>query len=188
MSTLSISLIALACIFGGTLLGMILRSLLPKDHLNDDTRDAIKLGIGMIATMAALVLSLMISSAKGAFDTLNNGLRNTGTKIILLDRAMARYGPETKEARDILKGSVSTAIERLWPAGEKTIEVKKFGGQSTNKLKISRRNCGNCPRETATRPGFRHWPSRSKVKFGKGYCKCTSRSGKARSRRRSSCC
>ena len=134
MNTLSISLIALACIFGGTLLGMIFRALLPKDHLNDDTRDAIKLGIGMIATMAALVLSLMISSAKGAFDTLNNGLRNTGTKIILLDRAMARYGPETKEARDILKGSVSTAIERLWPAGEKTIEVKKFGGQSTNKL------------------------------------------------------
>ena len=135
MSSMAISLIALACIFGGMLLGMILRTLLPAHHLSEDTRDAVKLGIGMIATMAALVLSLMISSAKGAFDTLNSGLRNNGTKIILLDRAMARYGPETREARGILKDGVNTAIERIWPAEKKSVDVKMIGGQSmTNKF------------------------------------------------------
>ena len=133
MSSIAISLIALACIFGGMLLGMFLRPLLPEHHLSEDTRDAVKLGIGMIATMAALVLGLMISSAKGSFDTLNSGLRNTGAKIILLDRAMARYGPETREARDILKDGVSTAVERIWPAEKKEIEIKKFDGQSTTK-------------------------------------------------------
>lgn len=133
MRSMTISLVALACIFGGTLLGMILRTLLPKHHLSEDTRDAVKLGIGMIATMAALVLGLMISSAKGSFDTLNSGLRNTGTKIILLDRVMARYGPETREAREILKDGVSTAVERIWPAEKKAIQVKKFEGQSTTK-------------------------------------------------------
>jgi len=134
MSSMTVSLIALACIFGGMLFGMILRIILPKEHLSEDTRDAVKLGIGMIATMAALVLSLMISSAKGSFDTLNSGLRNTGTKIILLDRAMARYGPETREAREILKGGVINGIERIWPAEIKAIDVKQIGGQATTKF------------------------------------------------------
>jgi hypothetical protein len=87
----------------------------------------------MIATMAALVLSLMISSAKGSFDTFSSGLRNTGTKIILLDRAMARYGPETREARDILKVGVSTAVEQIWPPEKNAIDIKKLSGQSSTK-------------------------------------------------------
>ena len=133
MRSIAISLIALACISAGMLLGMFLRTLLPKHHLSEDTRDAVKLGIGMIATMAALVLSLMISSAKGSFDALNNGLRNTSAKIILLDRAMAHYGPETREARNILKDGVIASIERIWPSEKKAIEGKKIGGQSTTK-------------------------------------------------------
>jgi hypothetical protein len=97
------------------LLGMFLRSVLPEHHLSDESKDAVKLGIGMIATLAALVLGLLIASAKGHFDTMNSGLTQTGSKIILLDRTMAHYGPETKEARDLLRLSVASAIDQLWP-------------------------------------------------------------------------
>jgi hypothetical protein len=132
---MTISLIVFACISGGTLLGMILRALLPKHHLSNDTKDAIRLGIGMIATMAALVLGLLISSAKGTFDTFTGGIRNTGTKIIFFDHTMANYGPETREARDILKDSVITSIEQIWPGEKKAMAVEKVGShQSTTKI------------------------------------------------------
>jgi hypothetical protein len=115
VSPLAISLIAFGCIFGGMLLGMFLRGVLPEHHLSDDSKDVVKLGTGMIATLAALVLGLLIASAKGSFDTLNRGLIEAGSKIILLDRVMAHYGPETEEARDQLRRSVASAIEQIWP-------------------------------------------------------------------------
>ena len=115
MSPLTISLVAFACIFGGTLLGMFLRSILPGHHVSDDSKGAVMLGIGMIATMAALVLGLLIASAKGNFDTMSSGLKQTSSQVILLDRVMAHYGPETMEARDLLRRSVISAMARIWP-------------------------------------------------------------------------
>jgi len=119
MSPLAISLVAFGCIFGGTLIGMYLRAVLPEHHLSDESKNSVKLGIGMIATMSALVLSLLITSAKGTFDTINDGLIQTGSKIILLDRIMAQYGPETGESRDLLRRSVASAIDQLWPKERK---------------------------------------------------------------------
>ena len=95
MSPMAISLVASACIFGGTLLGMFLRRVLPAHHVSDESKDAVKLGIGMIATLAALVLGLLIASAKGTFDTTTPGSGRKGLGVILLDRVMADYGPET---------------------------------------------------------------------------------------------
>ena len=115
MGPLLISFIAFGCIFGGMLLGMFLRGLLPDHHLSDQSMGVVKLGTGMIATLAALVIGLLIASAKGSFDTMNNGLIQTGSRIILLDRLMAQYGPETREARDLLRGGVASSIERVWP-------------------------------------------------------------------------
>jgi len=115
VNPLTISLIAFGCIFGGTLLGMFLRTMVPKDHVSDESRDGLKLGIGMLATLTALVLGLLISSAKGSFDRINNGLIDTGSQIILLDRVMAQYGPETKEVRHHLRRGVASAIEQIWP-------------------------------------------------------------------------
>ena len=117
MSPLAISLVAFGCICGGMMIGMFLRVVLPEHHLSDESKDAVKLGIGMIATLAALVLGLLIASAKGNFDAVKNGLIQTGSKIILLDRIMANYGPETKEARDLLRRKLATAIDEIWPKG-----------------------------------------------------------------------
>jgi hypothetical protein len=102
-------------VFGGALLGMAIRAILPEHHLNAESKDVIKLGMGLIATMSALVLALLTNSAKGSYDTQRNELTQAAANIILLDRVLAHYGPETKEARDLLKTSVAGMIDRLWP-------------------------------------------------------------------------
>jgi len=116
---LSVSLIVFGCVFGGILLGAVLRKLLPEHHLSEDSRDVVKMGTGMVATLAALVLSLLVASAKGSFDTMNKGLVEASSKVILLDRIMAQYGPETQEIRGQLRSNVASAIEQMW-SGDKT--------------------------------------------------------------------
>ena len=79
--------IVFAVVFGSALLAMFVRSALPEDHLSADSKDVVKLGIALIATMSALVLGLLIASAKSAFDTRSNQLVQASADIILLDRA-----------------------------------------------------------------------------------------------------
>ncbi len=114
MSSLAIGLIVFACVFGGAVVGMVLRSVLPKHHLSDESKDVVKLGTGLIATMAALLLGLLVSSAKGVYDTQSNELTEMSGKILLLDRILAHYGSEARDVRALLRQSVSRAIERLW--------------------------------------------------------------------------
>ena len=97
------------------MLGMALHMILPEQHLSSDSKDVIKLGVGLIATMSALVLALLTNSAKGSYDAQRNEITQVAANIILVDRVLAHYGPETKEARDLLKLSVAGMIDRLWP-------------------------------------------------------------------------
>jgi hypothetical protein len=107
--------IVFACVFGGALLGMLLRAVLPEHHLSPDSKEIVKLGMGLIATMAALVLGLLIASAKSAYDTQSSDLTQVSTNVILLDRVMAHYGPETKDARELLRRAVLRALDEIWP-------------------------------------------------------------------------
>jgi len=100
-------------------LGLSVRSILPEEHLSADTKDVVKLGIALIATMAALVLGLLIASAKSTYDTRRSQLLQVSADVILLDRLLANYGPETKEARAMLQRSVDAALEQFWPENGK---------------------------------------------------------------------
>ena len=115
MSAMTVASIVFACAFGGALLGLFLLTLLPEHHLRDDSRDALKLGTGLIATLVALVLGLLVGSAKSSFDAMNTGLTELGAKVIVLDRTLAQYGPEAMEARDQMRRSVASSIELIWP-------------------------------------------------------------------------
>src|SRR6266852_2345844 len=108
---MAIGWVVFALVFGSALLAMSVHSALPEHHLSADSKDVVKLGIAVIATMSALVLSLLIASAKSAFDTRSNQLVQASADIILLDRALARYGPETKEARSLLRQSLAATLE-----------------------------------------------------------------------------
>jgi hypothetical protein len=115
LSSIAVACIAFACVFGSALLGLLVRAVLPEEHLSTDTKDVVKLGMALIATMAALVLSLLISSAKSTYDTRSNQLLQVCADIILLDRVLANYGSATKNARGILQQSVAAALEQFWP-------------------------------------------------------------------------
>jgi len=114
MSTNAIGLTVLSCVFGGALFGMLLRRILPESHLSHDSKDIVKVAAGLIGTMAALVLGLLTASAKGSYDTQKNELTEISAKVVLLDRLLAHYGPETGQARDLLKLSVTRTLDRIW--------------------------------------------------------------------------
>lgn len=115
MSSMAISLFAFACVFAGAMLGIFLRGVVPESHVTGDSRDTVKVGTAFISTLTALVLGLLIGSAKGTLDEMNAGLTQTGAKVILFDRLLARYGPETSPARDLLRRSVAARVALIWP-------------------------------------------------------------------------
>ena len=114
MNSIAVSLIVFACVFGGALFGMLLRAVLPEHHLNSDSKDIVKLGMGLVGTMAALVLSLLVASAKGSYDVQGSELTQGSANVVLLDGILAQYGPETKEARDQLRVVVTRVLDRMW--------------------------------------------------------------------------
>ena len=114
MRSIGISAIVFVCIFGASLLGMLLRSTLPEHHLSSDSKDAVKVGIGLVGTMAALVLGLLVASAKGNYDSQGAALTQLAANVVMLDRILAHYGPETKEVRDSLRLAVNGFIDSVW--------------------------------------------------------------------------
>ena len=134
-SSLSIGLLSVGCIFGGALLGLLLRGLLPEPHLRDESKDTVKVGAGMMATISALVLGLLVASAKDSFDTAEAEMTQRGTKIIFLDRLLADYGPETKATREQLRRTVAASIEMIWPE-EKTGALGMTADERTNGMEV----------------------------------------------------
>jgi hypothetical protein len=53
----------------------------------------------LVATTVALVLGLLVASAKSFYDTQTSEVTQLSTNVLLLDRLMAHYGPEATEAR-----------------------------------------------------------------------------------------
>ncbi len=115
MSPLAISALVFACTLGAALVGIRLRAALPEHHFDDASRDTVKLGIGLIATMTALVLGLVTASAKASFDALNTTAKQTAVDILTLDRILARYGPEASPIRVAMKQGVGRKIDSIWP-------------------------------------------------------------------------
>jgi Protein of unknown function (DUF4239) len=114
----AIASILFVCMFGSALLGMFLRHLLPEHNFSEESKDVIRLGTGLVGTMAALVLGLLVASAKGTFDVEKNGMDQLSANLILLDNTLAEYGPEAQESRDTLRRIVSDALKRIWPKEE----------------------------------------------------------------------
>jgi Protein of unknown function (DUF4239) len=114
MSAWLISLVVFVIISGGALLGVVLRPLLSEDHLHPDSRDVVKMATGLIGTLTALVLGLLIASAKGSFDQKTNQVRQLTASIILFDDLLAQYGPEATPVRSRLRQSIQPLADRIW--------------------------------------------------------------------------
>jgi len=114
MDALGTSLIALAVILGGAFGGIWLRNVLPERHLADETKDVVRLGTGLIGTISALVLGLLIASANSSYDAQSGHIQHLAADIILLDQLLAQYGPEAKPAREDLRHAVDPVVKRIW--------------------------------------------------------------------------
>lgn len=140
MNSIAIRLIVFACVFpalcvfGAALFGMFLRAVLPKHHLDADSKDTVRLGIGVIATMAALVLGLLVASAKSFYDTQSSELTQLSANIVLLDRVLAHYGPETKEARDLLRAAVARGLDRMSHQDQQHSQMEPGGEMLYDKI------------------------------------------------------
>ena len=115
MSSIAVGVSAFVCLFGGALLGMRLRGALPGHHLSDDSRHLIEVGLGIVGTMAGLVLGLLIGSATASYNGERNELLDAASKTVLLDRLLAHYGPEAQDARHTLRLAVVGTLSRMWP-------------------------------------------------------------------------
>ena len=115
VTSLQIGLVVLACVFGGALTGMFLGRVLPKHHLGDDTKSVVTLASGTLSVLSALVIGLLISYAKGDFDAQTKVVQKVAADLILLDRVMRQFGPETGEARDLLRRYTALKFALTWP-------------------------------------------------------------------------
>jgi hypothetical protein len=111
-----ISVLVFACLFGAALVGLRLRQRLPGHHLEEESKDAVRIGMGSVATMAALVLGLLVASAKSAYDTERNEIIELAAKVAHLNQLLINCGPGGTEARGLLRRAVRSAILRIWPA------------------------------------------------------------------------
>jgi hypothetical protein len=107
--------VVFGCLLGAVLIGRTVRRLLPDEHVTSDSRDAIKLAMGLVATMSALVLGLLVSSAKGAYDTERSEVIQMASKVAFLGRVLAAYGPEAADVSAELRKTVKEGIEQMWP-------------------------------------------------------------------------
>jgi hypothetical protein len=115
MNHLASGIVVFAGAFGGGLAGIKLKTVLPEHYLSKESSDTIKMAIGLVATMTALILGLVTASAKGTYDTMDRAVKEAATEVLSLDRSLARYGPETATARAQLKHIVAARIDIMWP-------------------------------------------------------------------------
>jgi len=130
MKPLALALIIFALVLGGIFLGMLLRKALPQKHLSKDAQDVVRLGIGLIATIAGLVLGLLIAAAKNSFDTKSGQVTQITADIILLDALLAQYGPEAQPIRRQMRSAIGPFVERIWHDDEAS-KAAPFAANST---------------------------------------------------------
>ncbi len=114
MNSILVSLIVFACIFAAAVVGMVVQ--LPEKHMSADAKEVVRLATGLVATMAALVLGMLVSSAKTSYDASKNQIAEMSSDVVAIDRLLGRYGPETGEIRGGFRQLVELGMDRIWPS------------------------------------------------------------------------
>jgi hypothetical protein len=122
-----IGLLVFGLVFGAALLGLLLGKVLPTQHLSPDTRDVVRVTMAMLATLSAVVLGLLTGAAIGSVAEKESELRNAGVQFVMLDRALASYGPETTQARTQLKEILALRINQMWPEEGDSVALSALG-------------------------------------------------------------
>jgi hypothetical protein len=115
MSANLVAFIVVACTFGGAVAGLLLQRVLPGHHLGDASKDTVKLTMGLVGSLTALVLGLVTASAKSSYDAVDGAIKETAVEVLTLDRVLARYGPEAVDLRHRLAEVMRQRVGEIWP-------------------------------------------------------------------------
>ena len=126
MSSQLVFLVTFVSIAVGGALGMLIRIRLPDAGLIAESKEVVRLGASLMGTVAALVLGLMIASAKNSYDTQIANVRQLTANIILLDELLEQYGPETREARTMIRRAAAITVQRVWQESVATDTTETF--------------------------------------------------------------
>jgi hypothetical protein len=118
MAPIVIALLAFILALVGILLGSVTQRILPEGHLSSDSKEVVKLGMGVVATLAALVLALLIASAKSTYDARQSEINQITAYVILLDNLLAKYGEGAQAARASLRQAIPPVVDRIWREGQ----------------------------------------------------------------------
>ena len=124
MNSLVVSSIVFVCIFAAALVGMAIRRALPEEHVGPDAKEVVRLATGLIATMAAMVLGLLVSSAKSSYDARKNEVAEMSSEVVNIDRLLGKYGPETEDIRAEFRRTVEFGLYRIWPKEARLAELR----------------------------------------------------------------
>jgi len=119
LDALAVALLAALLMMGGAGAGVLLRRTLPDHHLNEHSKDVVRLGASLVGTITALLLGLLITSAKTAYETQRSEVRQIASKLVLLDNQLRRYGADADSAREAQRRAMAPLIDRIW--GERAI-------------------------------------------------------------------
>jgi hypothetical protein len=120
MGTFKTAGIILLCVFASGLAGGLIRPRLPQHHLSSESKDLLKQGLAIVGTMTALVLGLLVASAKSSFDGESAELTKFTANVVVIDRVLAAYGPEANAARGQLRRYLDLTLERGWGKSQAT--------------------------------------------------------------------
>ena len=130
MTSGRIFLISFVAIVAGMVLGMILRRQIPVVYLREDTKEVILRGAGFLTTLAAVLISLMIASAKTSYDTQDSHFRTLAAYLVETDQLLVQYGPEAMEVRILMRQAIPAAVDRIWREKQQATQNSAFTAAS----------------------------------------------------------
>lgn len=124
MSSTAVTGIVFVVLICGALVGALIRNRMHGQQVDEDSRQIITLGTGLLGTLAALVLGLLIASAKGSYDTQLAQVRKLSGDVVLLDFLLAQYGPDAHATRVLLRRAIGDAIDKIWRENSSTVATR----------------------------------------------------------------
>ena len=135
MNTISVSSVVFVSIFASGLVGMVIKRALPEDRLGSSEKEIARLVTGLMTTTAAIVLGMLVSSAKSSYDARMNEVAAISSEVVMIDQKLARYGTETGDIRSKLRLLVEAGVDRVWGTkAQVDLKPSEAGGGLTYQL------------------------------------------------------
>lgn len=132
VSDLTVALIVFASTVVATVLGFLLQRRLLTGEQSDSTRTSVRLAIGLMSTLTAVVLGMVTASAKEIYDDATDVVTGMAVDFLTLDRILDGYGPESAEVRDLIKRGVRERIDLLQSGSRSFSEELAATGPGTS--------------------------------------------------------